>query len=93
MATITTETYTYIGGGESSPEVINFMGKQEFVLGEETEVTNMDVLKKIKGNMSFVKGSVERAVISEQKKEAKKKADARREDDKLVNARALKQRK
>ena len=57
------ETYTYIGGGEDAPQITNFMGRQEFVIGEETEVTDTVILGKIKTNQCFIKGAVERKKI------------------------------
>ena len=83
----TKNTYTYIGGGEDSPGMIKFMGIQDFLLGEATEVTNERVLKKIAGNPCFVKGAVDRKEIFENADKAKKKADKRRAEDRAITAR------
>jgi len=88
-----TKTYTYIGGGEDSPQLIDFMGKQTFLLGEETEVTDANILKKIENNQCFVEGSIDRKKIVKNAIEAKKTADAQRKEDLIVNARELKRRK
>lgn len=85
--------YTYIGGGEDAPQMTNFMGLQEFIIGEETEVTNQTVLAKIRSNPTFVEGTVERKKIFTDAKQAKEKADAQRTDDKIVDAREKKRRK
>jgi hypothetical protein len=52
------DTYTYIGGGASSPRKIMFMGRQEFVRGKPTKVTDPEVLKKVQDNPSFTQGKV-----------------------------------
>lgn len=55
--------YTYIGGGASSPRVIDFMGMQRFVRGEATEVTNPVVLAKLKNHPTFVEGEVDQETL------------------------------
>lgn len=86
-------TYTYIGGGDDSPQIITFMGKQDFMIGEETEVTDTSILKKIKNHPCFKEGKADRKEIMAKAKAAKKAADEQRKEDLIVNARALKQRK
>ncbi len=57
--------YTYIGGGTSAPAITNFMGKQVFILGELTKVTDPEVLAKIRNNPTFRKGKVSAEEIYE----------------------------
>jgi len=66
--------YTYIGGGDSPPQVTNFMGKQEFIIGEPVDVTNPELLKKLEGNPCFTMGKVEMRKIIKATEEAKVKA-------------------
>jgi len=86
-------TYTYIGGGDTPPQMTNFMDRQEFMIGEETEVTDPELLAKLKGNQCFVQGKVDRREIIKQAKEAQDKAAAQVAEDKIVNAREMKRRK
>ena len=85
--------YTYIGQGEDAPAMINFMGRQEFMIGEAVDVTNETLLEKLKGNQSFKEGEVDRKVIIKAAQKAKEKANERRKDDKELNAREIKRRK
>ena len=57
--------YTYVGGGESSPIKIKFMGKQEFIRGRATEVTDPIILAKIINNHCFIKGEVKPEALEE----------------------------
>ena len=82
--------YTYVGGGEDSPRVINFMGRQKFVRGEATEVTDQELLKKIVGNPTFVEGEVALEELHEYDEEAKKEAEAQRKKDARTNAAYMK---
>ena len=84
--------YTYIGGGETSPQIINFMGRQEFMIGEEVDVTDLKLLAKLKTHQCFVEGKADRRKIAGDAKKAKDKADAQRKADLLVNAREIKRR-
>lgn len=79
--------YTYVGGGESSPNVIQFMGIQKFVRGKATEVTDPVVLAKLKGHPTFVEGEVEMEDLHEYDETAKTEADAQRKKDIETNAR------
>ncbi len=84
--------YTYIGGGADAPQLTNFMDKQEFMIGEETEVTDTELLAKLKNNQCFVEGKVDRREIIKNAKEAQDKATAQVIEDKIVNAREMKRR-
>lgn len=86
------KTYTYIGGGADAPQLINFMGKQEFMIGDPTEVTDPEVLAKIGGNQCFVEGEADRKEIIKEAKKAQEKAAAQLVEDKMVNAREMKRR-
>ncbi len=79
------ETYTYVGGGESSPNKIKFMGKQEFIRGKATVVSDASLIKKIESNPCFVKGSVKAEVLHEMDEAANQKADAQRGVDRKLN--------
>lgn len=79
------ETYTYVGAGTDIPDVIKFMGLQEFVRGEETAVTNPRVLEKIKDHPCFVKGAADRKAMHEALQEAREKASAALKRDKEAN--------
>lgn len=85
--------YTYIGGGEDSPQIINFMGKQEFMIGDEVDVTDSQLLAKLESNQCFVEGKADRRKIARDSKKAKEDADAQRKEDKLINIREMKRRK
>lgn len=77
--------YTYIGGGESSPERIDFMGRQRFTRGKATEVTDPVVLAKVKVNPCFVNGEVPDDVIFDMDEKASQKAEEQRKADKETN--------
>jgi hypothetical protein len=82
--------FTYVGGGEDSPRVINFMGLQKFVRGQFTEVTNPEVLAKIKNNQCFVNYEVDETSIYEADEDAKLEADRQRKIDQKTNAAYMK---
>ena len=44
------DVYTYIGSGDSPPQMIKFMGVQIFIRGTPTKVTDKRLLRKIQGN-------------------------------------------
>ena len=73
--------YTYIGSGEDSPQLIDFMGLQRFVRGQATEVTNKTVLSKIVGNACFVSGEVNTDILFDIDEAARKIADGKRNED------------
>lgn len=77
---------TYVGAGESSPPVINFMGMQKFMRGRATEVTDQFVLSKIKGNPSFVLGEVDFEKLEQMDMEAAEEVAHKRKIDARVNA-------
>lgn len=77
--------YTYVGAGEDSPRVINLMGKQKFVRGELTEVTDPEILAKIDGITTFVKDEVDQEDLHEIDEEGKAKADAQRAEDAAID--------
>jgi len=81
------EVYTYVGAGDGSPYVINFMGQQEFTRGKATVVTNPALLAKLPGASTFVKGEVEPTVLHEIDQTAKAAYDAKIAEDKVINAR------
>ena len=85
--------YTYIGSGESSPSFITFMGRVDFMLGEEVEVTDEVALKKLKGNKCFKEGSVDSAEIMKSAKVAKEEANAQRKEDAQTQINASRTRK
>lgn len=78
--------FTYIGAGEGSPQVINLMGKQKFVRGKLTEVTDPDILAKLPGMATFVQGPVDMEILHQIDSEAKEVADAQRAEDQQTNA-------
>lgn len=84
------KVYTYVGGGEDSPRVINFMGRQKFVRGQATEVTDPLVLDKLKNHPTFAEGEVDQEDLHEYDEKAKEEADAQREQDKITQAAAKK---
>jgi len=83
--------FTYIGGGEGSPHVINFMGKQKFVRGQLTEVTDPVVLAKLDGGVAtIIEGSANAETLHKIDSEAKDAADAARASDAVLNERVTK---
>lgn len=85
--------FTYVGGGEDSPQVIDFMGKQKFVRGKAVEVTDASVLAKIDGHHCFVRGEVDPETLYENDLEAKEAADAQRNRDARMQATIVKRNK
>lgn len=79
--------YTYVGGGEDSPRIINFMGKQRFVRGELTPVTDPEVLAKIEGASTFVKGEATQEQLHRIDEEAKEEADRQRAESAAIDKR------
>jgi len=82
----TVNVYTYVGGGEDSPRVIDFMGLQKFVRGKPEEVTDQVVLRKVRNHPCFVEGEVEEEEIHDYDLKAKKEADAQRASDKKTQS-------
>ncbi len=80
--------YTYIGKGEDSPRVINFMGKQKFIRGQATEVTDPEVLRKVKDNPTFVEGEADQETLHEIDEQARLEAEEQRLKDARTNAAA-----
>ncbi len=78
--------FTYIGGGDSSPYVINLMGLQKFVRGEMTEVTNPVLLAKLPGMSTFVEGSASPEVLHKIDQEGKEHYDKQRQADLATSA-------
>lgn len=79
--------FTYVGGGETSPHRINFMGLQEFVKGRAVEVTNPKILAKLVGNPTFVQGEVDQETIQSIEDEGAAVAQKNRAiDDKMDTA-------
>lgn len=77
--------YTYVGGGEASPNVINFMGRQQFTRGKAAEVTDPQVLAKVAGNPTFVEGEVELEELHDYDAKAAEEANEQRAKDKQTN--------
>lgn len=82
----TSAVYTYVGAGEDSPRVINLMGRQKFVRGEPTEITDPVILEKIDGMTTFVKGVVGQEDLHVIDEEGKAVADAAKKEAKAVDA-------
>lgn len=80
------KVFTYVGGGEDSPRVINFMGRQKFVRGQATEVTDPKLLAKIVGCPTFVEGEVDPEDLHNYDEEEKLAADKKRKEDKKIDA-------
>lgn len=78
---------TYIGQGEDPPRVINFMGRQKFVRGKPTPVTDQSLLMKIADNPCFVEGEVSAEELHDSDEEAREAAEEQRAKDKAKNAR------
>lgn len=91
---VETRTFTYIGAGEDSPNVIKFMGKVDMVRGEPVEIPVTPefkvVLEKLKGVSTVIEGKVERKQLQENDIKAKEKADKQRAEDKVTNQKAMK---
>lgn len=79
--TLDGEVYTYVGFGDTPPHMIKFMGLQNFIRGQATTVTRIDVLEKIKNHKCFVKGEVDPDVLFGNDKVAAAKAQFRRDED------------
>lgn len=77
--------FTYVGSGEDSPRVIEFMGIQRFVLGKVTEVADPRILAKIINNPSFVEGKVGEEEIFQRDEKAKKEAEEKRKTNKVTD--------
>jgi len=73
--------WTYIGGGHEPPQIVNFLERQVFRLGEPTDVTDPVILAKIATNGSFRLGNVSAEEILAMEAEAQKKVDLVREED------------
>ena len=78
--------FTYIGKGEGSPHVITLMGKQKFVRGQLTEVTDPQLLAKLPGLSTFVQGPADMELLHQMDSDAKDEADKKRAEDLIINA-------
>jgi len=78
--------FTYVGAGEESPARIKFMGKQDFVLGRYTIVTDLKLIEKLTGNPAFVKGKVKPEVVQDIQDKAAVISAANRKADKAMDA-------
>ena len=78
---VSTNIWTYVGAGETPPHMIDFMGLEKFIRGQAKEVTNKEVLEKIKIHPCFVKGTVDQDTLFNMDEEARKKADEQRFED------------
>lgn len=79
--------FTYVGGGYNSPQIINFMGRQEFVRGKLTEVTDPYLLAKLPGVTTFVEGTADAELIHKIDQEGNSHYNKQRKEDAIVNAR------
>ena len=86
----TVRAFTYVGAGDSSPYVITLMGKQKFVRGELTEVTDPDILAKIEGLPTFIEGEANAQMLHKIDQEGKEAMEAQRAQDIVINARYIK---
>lgn len=78
--------FTYIGGGEDSPRIIEFMGgRQRFVRGQATEVTDPIVLAKVVNNPCFISGEIAVDQLHQYDEHAKAQADDQRKKDIIKN--------
>jgi hypothetical protein len=82
--------YTYIGAGADSPRVIKLMGKQKFVRGEATEVTDPELLAKLPGITTFVKGTADQETLHRIDEEGRAEEVEKRASDALAEQRYLK---
>jgi hypothetical protein len=78
---VSSNIYTYIGAGDEPPHMINFMGLQNFVRGQPTEVNNPEVIEKVSHHACFVKGEADTELMFKNDELEKKKADEQRHID------------
>jgi len=75
--------FTYIGGGEDSPQVIKFMNSISFRRGEAVEIEKNEenelYIQKLSGNPCFINGSIDADEIVEMDKKARRVANEIRE--------------
>lgn len=90
-AKVSGTVYTYVGKGESSPQRINFIGRQEFVRGRAVEVTDELVLAKIENNPTFIKGEADAELIQAIDDEGHAVAEANRKIDNQMDENFKKQ--
>ena len=82
--------FTYTGAGADSPYVITLMGKQKFVRGELTLVTDPELLMKLPGITTFVEGKVDQETLHQIDQEGKADFERRRAEDQIINAKYTK---
>lgn len=85
------QVYTYVGKGETSPQRIKFMGKQDFVRGRPVEVTDPALIAKIEGNPTFIKGKADPELLQEIEDEGIAVAENNRAVDARMDANFKKQ--
>lgn len=73
--------WTYIGAGDEPPHMICFMGKQNFVRGQLTQVADKEVLAKLENNHCFIKGEYNMDDAFKADKAAAKVVQLKREED------------
>lgn len=78
---IKNNVYTYIGQGDKPPHMIKFMGKQVFVRGDPVEVTDPEVLAKVKINPCFTNDKVDKEKLYEQDEIEAQKVEEQRNKD------------
>jgi len=83
---VTDPVYTYIGAGETSPQVINFMGLKVFRIGMPELVSFGSVVhKKIQGNPAFKEGEVSIVEITANETKEKKEVAEKKAADRKLN--------
>lgn len=77
--------YTYIGSGETPPQIIKFMDQIVFRRGEPVKIENNQnnafLIKKLENNKCFIKGEIKVEDLMIQDQKAKEVADAKRKAD------------
>lgn len=77
--------YTYVGFGETPPQIIKFMDQIFFRRGEPVKIENNQdnalLINKLENNKCFIKGEIKVEDLMIQDQKAKEVADAKREAD------------
>lgn len=83
--------FTYVGAGDEPPHMINFMGRQVFVRGKPTEVTDLELLLKVRGHKCFVEGDADVEKMHENDVKEAERANQTRLHDQQMQAAAERQ--
>lgn len=78
--------FTYVGKGADSPRIIVLMGKQKFIRGHATVVTDPELLAKLPGIATFVEGEADEETLHAIDEEGKTGEVAQKEKDRILNA-------